>query len=463
MSKAGKAWLIGSGTLLFLTLVVGTALAGSFRNRFYPNTRVGTLDLSGKSYAVGRQELHQLLQKYGAETVTVAAPDLTKPLDANSNRHPLTEVSTTAEELGVRFPEDGLLATAWAPGHGPSFGDWLRQVPARFFAKAPQAITYTVDPNAVTIFVHTDVLPKLLTPAPPKIVISTASAVTVSPAAAGLTLDETGLASRLSSALTNLTDGDPIYVQAPTALSNPGLTDAQVTPIATQLDSLGNLSLYLSAPGLSFKPSRSQLLGWFQTVQDDSGRLNLVLDQTAISKYLTAADPRIDPLKSTDAVTNMLAPLIATVPVRLSIGLVLKPGRVVAPIAGEYTLGRAAGKYIEVDLASQRLYRINGATLEKTYLISSGKASTPTPLGQFTINGHAHRAFSSLYGLYMPFWMNFKDGLYGLHELPVWPNGYREGANHLGIPVSDGCIRLGIGDAEEMYDWTADGTQLFIH
>ena len=80
-------------------------------------------------------------------------------------------------------------------------------------------------------------------------------------------------------------------MQAPAALSNSGLTDAQVTPIATQLDSLGNLSLYLSAPGLSLKPARSQPLSWIQTIQDDSGRLNLVLDQTAISKYLTAADP----------------------------------------------------------------------------------------------------------------------------------------------------------------------------
>jgi lipoprotein-anchoring transpeptidase ErfK/SrfK len=64
----------------------------------------------------------------------------------------------------------------------------------------------------------------------------------------------------------------------------------------------------------------------------------------------------------------------------------------------------------------------------------------------------------------MPFWMAVAaDGKFGIHELPEWPGGYKEGANHLGIPVSHGCIRLGVGPAKQVYDWTEVGTPVVIY
>ena len=51
------------------------------------------------------------------------------------------------------------------------------------------------------------------------------------------------------------------------------------------------------------------------------------------------------------------------------------------------------------------------------------------------------------YGLWMPFWLGLDRGRIGIHELPVWPSGYREGEDHLGKAVSHGCIRLGVGSA----------------
>jgi lipoprotein-anchoring transpeptidase ErfK/SrfK len=54
-------------------------------------------------------------------------------------------------------------------------------------------------------------------------------------------------------------------------------------------------------------------------------------------------------------------------------------------------------------------------------------------------------------------------GSFGLHELPIWPNGYREGQDHLGIPVSHGCIRLGVGPAQFLYNWAEVGTPVIIY
>lgn len=125
---------------------------------------------------------------------------------------------------------------------------------------------------------------------------------------------------------------------------------------------------------------------------------------------------------------------------------------------------RTEGKYLDVDLAQQVMVLFEYGQAVKSYLISSGKRGMDTPKGEFSIYNKSPRPWSKAYGLYMPNWMAFTaDGKFGIHELPEWPGGYKEGANHLGRPVSHGCIRLGVGAAKDVYDWTDTGTVVVIH
>ncbi len=117
---------------------------------------------------------------------------------------------------------------------------------------------------------------------------------------------------------------------------------------------------------------------------------------------------------------------------------------------------------LEVDLKEQKLFFLLGGIKWKEFVVSSGKASTPTPKGNYKITNKHLKAWSASFGLWMPYWLGLGNGKIGLHELPVWPNGYREGADHLGIPVSHGCIRLGIGDAKYLYDRLTVGTEVLI-
>lgn len=119
-------------------------------------------------------------------------------------------------------------------------------------------------------------------------------------------------------------------------------------------------------------------------------------------------------------------------------------------------------KYIDVDVSDQRLRYYQNGKLVNTFVISSGQRSMPTPYGEYKIWQKNPRAYSNKYKLYMPWWMSFKPG-YGLHELPEWPNGYKEGQNHLGKRVSHGCVRLGVGPAKALYDWAAVGTPVIVH
>ena len=120
-------------------------------------------------------------------------------------------------------------------------------------------------------------------------------------------------------------------------------------------------------------------------------------------------------------------------------------------------------KKIEINTGKeQKLYYFLGDVRMGEFKISSGKASMPTPKGNFKIDGKALRAWSK-YGLWMPYWMSLKNGYFGIHELPEWPNGTKEGESHLGIPVSHGCVRLGVGPAKFLYNWAPIGTPVKIY
>ena len=119
-------------------------------------------------------------------------------------------------------------------------------------------------------------------------------------------------------------------------------------------------------------------------------------------------------------------------------------------------------KRIEINTGAQELSYFLGGVRMDTFIVSSGKPGMYTPLGYFIIDSKHLRAWSS-YGLWMPYWMSLQNGYFGIHELPEWPDGTKEGEDHLGIPVSHGCIRLGVGPAEFLYNWAPLGTPVFIY
>lgn len=120
-------------------------------------------------------------------------------------------------------------------------------------------------------------------------------------------------------------------------------------------------------------------------------------------------------------------------------------------------------KRIEINTNGQKLDYFLGGVKMGEFIVSTGVARMPTPKGHFAIDSKHPRAWSSTYGLWMPYWMSLDKGKFGIHELPEWPNGYKEGEAHLGKPASHGCIRLGKGPAQFLYDWAEIGTPVFIY
>lgn len=119
-------------------------------------------------------------------------------------------------------------------------------------------------------------------------------------------------------------------------------------------------------------------------------------------------------------------------------------------------------KSIRIILSTQRLeQRVMGVPIA-VYPVSTGVPKKPTPVGEFKVLNKIPRAWSRAAKLWMPWWMHFSGRGHGIHELPEWPNGRKEGENHLGRVASHGCVRLGVGPAKTLYDWTPEGTPVEV-
>ncbi len=117
---------------------------------------------------------------------------------------------------------------------------------------------------------------------------------------------------------------------------------------------------------------------------------------------------------------------------------------------------------IEINLKNQKMiYYVSGYAW-KEFTVSSGRPGMATPKGSFKIVNKITKAWSKTYKLWMPYWMGLNSSGIGIHELPVWPGGYREGENHLGKPVSHGCVRLGVGPAKYIFERVGVGTEVTV-
>ncbi len=120
-------------------------------------------------------------------------------------------------------------------------------------------------------------------------------------------------------------------------------------------------------------------------------------------------------------------------------------------------------KKIFIDTVNQLLAYNLGDVRLGLFQVSTGMAGMETQKGEFKVlEKHPYR-WSRAARLWMPYWLMFNWRGQGIHELPEWPNGHKEGLTSLGVPVSHGCVRLGIGPAKEVYDFAELGTKVYVN
>jgi len=108
---------------------------------------------------------------------------------------------------------------------------------------------------------------------------------------------------------------------------------------------------------------------------------------------------------------------------------------------------------VKLSTGAQRVYVMQGNEVLLATPCAVGTASTPTPLGTYTIySKQANRRRQSQPGAGYPmsFWMEFKSA-YGMHW--GWVKPY---------PCTHGCVRLPIKSAQKIFAMVPSGTPLII-
>jgi lipoprotein-anchoring transpeptidase ErfK/SrfK len=121
------------------------------------------------------------------------------------------------------------------------------------------------------------------------------------------------------------------------------------------------------------------------------------------------------------------------------------------------TTGPASGRWIDVNLSTQRLTAYQGNTAVFSALVSTGLPRTPTVVGRFKIYTKLRSTRMSGPGYDLPgvpYTMYFYKG-YGIHGT-YWHNNF-------GRPMSHGCVNMRTQDAGWLFNWASIGTPVVTH
>jgi hypothetical protein len=115
--------------------------------------------------------------------------------------------------------------------------------------------------------------------------------------------------------------------------------------------------------------------------------------------------------------------------------------------------------FIEADLSAMiiRLYR-DGKLLKEAPIQMKGRDGSwwETPAGLYKISSKEKSHFSSFGRVYMPWSMQFQGNFF-IHGPTHYPNGTPTASTYSG-----GCIRLSLGDVEELYRLAEIGTPVLV-
>ncbi|MDR0416788.1 MAG: L,D-transpeptidase, partial [Propionibacteriaceae bacterium] len=127
-------------------------------------------------------------------------------------------------------------------------------------------------------------------------------------------------------------------------------------------------------------------------------------------------------------------------------------------LTGHLAAGPAAGKWIDVDLTSQTTTLVENGRVVASYVVSSGKAETPTPTGKYAVylkvpsqTMRGTEPDGAPYAIPNVTWVTYFSGDYGFHT------AYWLDDSQLGTPQSHGCLNMREAESRFIFDWAPMG------
>ncbi|WP_194397677.1 L,D-transpeptidase [Microbacterium atlanticum] len=382
------------------------------------------------------------------------------------------EVELTGAELGATVDAQALAEAAFAEHPMWNVTSWFQTTGAEVEL---DAATATAALSEVVPQLYSEPVDATLSFDP-----ATAS-YAAAPAAAGTGIDLATVQAALQDALLSgakSVDLAPVATEIPADIST---ETAQAT--AAQLNGMLDTAGFYVGEERTVPIDRATLAGWLSIAPDaDNGAFEITADAAAIQTMVDGLPAAINRAAVNGAViTNSAGKVLREEAPGMSGREVGDTSGMASEAAAQLAAGNAVfqtpvteiapvvttlARTVEVDLSSQTAHLFENGNLIRSYTISSGRDATPTPTGRFTVN--AYTRIQDMGALcYNPAAQNS----YCTEDVPwiTWfaPDIAFHGASSfrsaLGFQQSHGCVNMWDADAKFVYDWTARGTEVWVH
>lgn len=382
------------------------------------------------------------------------------------------DAEVTGAELGAAVDAKALADAAFA--QHPMWN------PTAWFAATDAEIE--LDPASATAALR-EVAPQLYTdPTDATLAFDAATASYVStPAVAGAGIDVAAVQGAIQAAFEageTRVQLDPVPSEVPADISTE-TADATVAQLNGMLDTAG----FYVGEERTVPIDRATLAAWLTVAPDpENAAYDITADTAAIQAAVDALPAAVNrPAENGAVITNSAGKVLREEAPGISGREVGDTTNFASDFATQLAAGNAVfetpvtevapvvstlARTVEVDLSSQTATLFENGNVVASYTISSGLSGTPTPTGRFTVN-----AFTRVQDMgalcYNPAAVNS----YCTKDVPwiTWfaPDIAFHGASNfrsrLGFPQSHGCVNMWNDDAKFVYDWTARGTEVWVH
>jgi len=299
----------------------------------------------------------------------------------------------------------------------------------------------------------------------------------VTDGAAGEGLDVEAVSAALQQAFS--AGVDDVVIEPAVLPVEPATTTAMADAAAERLNGmLAEIGFYVGDER-TVPVSAKTAASWLTLDTDDAGEIVVTADaakiQTAVDDLVGEIDQEaVDGTVVTNAAGDVLRTVVAG-----------QDGRVLGDVSGVatafaaqlaegdavYTLPVAVtpqattelARLLEVDLGAQRLYLKENGKVVDTWLISSGRPGAVTFPGRYSIGwktpsqdmaGTARDSGKKYTQEDVP-WVMYFNGNQAFHGA-YWHNNF-------GNVMSAGCVNMPPAKAKVIYDWSPEGTDVWIH
>ena len=383
-------------------------------------------------------------------------------------------VSVTGADLGASVDAAALADEAFAERPMWNLSQW--------FGEGMDA-DISIDPEKATAALRDAMPSAYVDPTPASVTFDGASYV-VTPAVAGTGIDLDVVTAALHDAFVAGTK--TVTIELETAPVEAAATTKAAQAAADSANAmLATIGFYVGDER-TVPVDAATAASWLTIEPDDSGAFEVTADATKIQTVVDGLAPLVDRAPANGAViTNSSGTVLATtvpgadgrvlgdtsdIAKDFAEQLATGDGSFALPVTVTPAVMATSERLLEVDLSEQRLYLKENGNVVDSWLISSGKDTpsqySPTLTGRYRVNSHyTVQTMSSGAGKdgtgYWDYevenirWIMYFNGTQAFHGV-YWHNNF-------GTKQSHGCVGMPNYRAQQIYEWSPNGTDVWIH